>query len=231
MRSILLLPVASIFSIACPLSPAAVEAETARIVVIGSSTAFGVGPRDPENAWVNVLDRTVVEGDPAAFVVNLSFPGITTYGVVPSGAERADRPTPYTDGNITAALELNPTDVIVNLPSNDQDHGFSADEQVANFDLVVAAGQNAGARVWVTTTQPRNFDDEVDRQALFDVALAITERYENVFDFWTDIPDAALFIKLELDSGDGIHLNDDAHLILADRAITTLAASGRIAAP
>ena len=122
--------------------------------------------------------------------------------------------------------------MIVNLPSNDQDHDFSADEQIENFDLVVAATRAAeqDVQLWITTTQPRNFDDLLDRQALEAMATTITERYEHVLDFWTGFADADLRILPDLDCGDGIHLNDAAHRILAERATATLDDNGRLGA-
>jgi lysophospholipase L1-like esterase len=132
----------------------------------------------------------------------------------------AGKPQPSPEHNITKALSLAPNSIIINLPSNDQFFGFTTAEQLENYERVAALAEAAGVALWVTTSQPRNFADPADLQALFEAKDAIVARFgEKSIDFWTDLAEADGTIRPELDSGDGIHLNDAAHAILADRVI------------
>lgn len=190
------------------------------IVVLGSSTAAGIGPSDPSNTWVNRyaahLDQSFT-----ACIENLAIGGYTTYQIQPDDfTPPAGRPAPALGHNITHALSLEPSSIVINLPSNDQAFGFTTVEQLDNYDRVAALAAAQGVALWVTTTQPRNFTDPAQLDALFEARAAIEARFgDHSIDFWTDIADATGRIRPELDSGDGIHLNDAAHATLAQRVI------------
>jgi hypothetical protein len=110
-----------------------------KIVVLGSSTAFGMGPLEVSNTWVNRYRRYLSQTYPGLIVDNLAEPGYTTYHIQPSGDEPpAGRPAPDSTKNITAALGLGPVAIIINLPSNDQANDYGAWEQAANYKRVVA---------------------------------------------------------------------------------------------
>ncbi|MCK5453947.1 MAG: hypothetical protein KAJ16_06275, partial [Calditrichia bacterium] len=50
--------------------PNILQADSVKIVILGSSTALGIGPYNPSNAWVNRY-RTYLQGiNPANEVVN-----------------------------------------------------------------------------------------------------------------------------------------------------------------
>jgi lysophospholipase L1-like esterase len=89
-----------------------------------------------------------------------------------------------------------------------------------NYERVAALATDAGVAVWVMTAQPRNFSAQAQLDALFEARDAIVTRFgDKSIDFWTDIAAGDGTILPELDSGDGIHLNDAAHGILAERVI------------
>ena len=81
---------------------------------------------------------------------------------------------------------------------------------------------NANIPLWVTTPQPRDFGSNTTN---LNIQLdMIDETYtmfgENTIDFWTDLGEAdGNGILSEYDSGDGIHMNDDAHFILFERVL------------
>ena len=82
--------------------------------------------------------------------------------------------------------------------------------------------------VWLTTPQPRNFEDAAQRTALADLKVEMTTRYPSrLIDFYTDLADADGRIRAEFDSGDGIHLNADAHRLLFERVVTAMGAEPR----
>ncbi len=209
--------VAPLFTARQP-DPEAALADARLVVVLGSSTAEGVGPQRAENTWVNRYRAYLQQRDPSVEVLNLARGGYTTYHLLPTGTPTPeDRPRVDTLRNITAALRRHPEAIIVNLPSNDRAAGYTVEEQLRNFDAMVAAAEAAGVPLWITTTQPRNLDDagRRDQRALRDSIL--TRYAPRVIDFWTGIalPDGRL--DPTHDSGDHLHLNDEAHRLLFER--------------
>ena len=193
-------------------------AGAARIVILGSSTAEGVGPKDPKNTWVNRYREYVESIDPSVRVINLARGGYTTYHLLPSGtAWRDGRAKVDTLRNITAALARNPSALIVNLPSNDSAAGIGVEEQLENFETIVGHARRAGVPIWLTSPLPRNLDETGIRrqQALRDSLATIYGSF--AIDIWTGIalPDGRLDPRH--DSGDNLHLNDRAHEILFNR--------------
>jgi len=185
-----------------------------RIVVLGSSTAVGTGPTNSEKAWVNQYRKYVQTFNVSSEVINLAVGGYTTYHVLPNGYSAAD-----TLHNITKALSYDPDAIIINLPTNDAANGYSVDQQLYNYSIVLAAAAAKNVPVWVTTTQPRYLSDEL-RHNLMDMRDS-TYKYmgDKAIDFWTDIATDDGYIKSIYDMGDGTHLNDSAHTILANRII------------
>lgn len=196
-------------------SPAAATGGT-HVVVLGSSTAYGMGPSDPDSAWVNRFRDTAQAVDPARTVTNLAWPGYTTYHLMPDGfVPPAGRPTPDTARNITEAVDLGADAILINLPSNDAMNGWSVGTQLANFDGMLAAA--AGIPVWISTTQPRN-TTAATRANLMEMRDSTLARWGDMaLDFWTTIANADGTINGAWDSGDGVHLNDAAHGILFAR--------------
>ena len=123
--------------------PAGVDPPRAeRVVVLGSSTAAGIGVSGSRFAWVNryaAYLQTQRKG--RTEVINLAVPGYTTYHVLPAAAARAaGRPASDTAHNISKALAYKPTAIIVSLPSNDAASGYSVAEVTSNFKALAASG-------------------------------------------------------------------------------------------
>ncbi|MCK7590678.1 T9SS type A sorting domain-containing protein [Subsaxibacter sp. CAU 1640] len=201
------------------------EGDVFRIVVLGSSTAAGTGPSDGNNAWVNRYRTYLVEGDTRYEVINLALGGFATYNILPTGSTipAGVNRTIDTERNITKALSLNPGGIIINMPSNDAASGYPVADQIANYNLISADAASANVPLWVTTPQPRNFGANTTN---LNIQLQmITETYnlfgnDNTVDFWTGFPVADNNgILPQYDSGDGIHMNDAAHLILFQRIL------------
>src|SRR5215218_3827288 len=98
-----------------------------RIVILGSSTAFGRGATPIDSSWVNRYTTYVKLKNSQNTVINLAVSGYTTYQVLcPNNfVPPAGRPLPDTMKNITKALSLNPNAIIINLPTNDINYGYS----------------------------------------------------------------------------------------------------------
>jgi|GEM_PF-657506 len=183
------------------------------IVVLGSSTAEGIGPTKKENAWVPRFIEYLQESDTNFKVINLAKGGFTTADLLPGG---------HPDKNISKALSYNPDAIIINLPSNDAAEGRKAPEQLENYQKIFNSIKN-DIPVWVTTPQPRNFEKaKVNIQKdMVDATYAYFDE-EFIIDLWTCFATEKNLIKKEYDSGDGIHLNDEAHKLIFERVVLSL---------
>ena len=189
--------------------------DAVKIVVLGSSTAAGTGPSESRNAWVNRYRRQLQSENGFHQVINLAVGGYTTYQLLPTGTQVPDnRPKPSPNQNVTKAISLNPDAVLINLPSNDAAKGFSVEEQLTNYKKILQPLYDKGILVWVSTPQGRNFEKE--KRALQKKLMKETYKMvgRRTLDFWTDLADWSGKIKKEYNSGDGIHLNDEGHVLL-----------------
>jgi len=189
------------------------------IVILGSSTAFGQGVKEKNNAWVNRYQQYLTSINPDNKIINLAKKGITTYHILPSHSKLSTHGiSPLASHNITHALSYQPDAIIINLPSNDTIKNIEICAQLNNYKrLLTAAGKTP---VWITTTQPRNHLPAKFRHQQKALKEAITSSYmDNTIDFWTGIARASGNIKPMYDSGDGVHFNDAAHEIFFQRVI------------
>lgn len=192
-----------------------------RIVILGSSTAAGVGPKNPNNTWVNRLRREIqLQGLPVA-VLNLAVGGYSTFQLMPDDFQQAERPKVDKAHNISQALRLNPSAIVLNLPSNDTTSGYPITEQKSNFIRIVETAHRLRIPIWITTTQPRNVND-AKRAELIQMRDWLKAQFGNrVIDFWSEIAEEDGKINAQYNSGDGIHLNDEAHALLFERVKTS----------
>ena len=195
-----------------------------RIVVLGSSTSAGTGPSNPDNAWVWRYRKYLEQMDSRYEVTNLAQGGFCTYNILPTGSTIPSgvSQTVNTSRNITQALSLDPDGIIINMPSNDAAYGYPVADQLANYYLILGAANAQQVPVWITTPQPRNFGTDATKlQIQLDMLTATNNNFgDMVIDFWTGFPVANNNgILPQYDAGDGIHMNDAAHLILFERVI------------
>ncbi len=187
-----------------------------KIAILGSSTAEGTGA-SPDSSWVDRY-ADYLKYDTKFEVINFARGGYNTFRILPTGTETPSGQNIDETRNVTAALAINPCAIIVNMPSNDAAGGYDAATQLANFEAVANAAEAAGSQIWIATTQPRNFSDENLIAIQTEVRDSIFSIYgANAIDFWTDIADADNRILEEVNSGDGVHLNDKGHKILFER--------------
>lgn len=193
-------------------------------MVLGSSTAAGTGPKTPENAWVERYRAYLTKAFVNFELINLAVGGYTTYHEQPDDfVPPQGRPTPDEAHNITMALSKNPDAILINLPGNDTANNVTFQEQTDNFARMTDLAKQAGVLVWVATTQPRNFGEQAQRMLQMQVRDAIKTKYgQQALDFWTPFAEADGKIKAVYDSGDGIHMNDDAHALLAQKVIDAM---------
>lgn len=191
------------------------------IVVIGSSTAAGAGASQPKYSWVNRYRSATYQKDTRSEIINLAQGGYNTFKLLPTGTNPVNphNITVDTNRNITKALSFNPSAIIVNLPSNDAARNISANTQMDNFRTIAEDAQQQGVKIWICTTQPRSFDS-TRMQIQFETRDSILSYFgDYAIDFWSDIVSASGDIRPDLNSGDGVHLNDEGHRILFEKVV------------
>jgi lysophospholipase L1-like esterase len=193
-----------------------------KIVILGSSTAYGSGATHIDSSWARKLAGYVSRQNSQSTIVNLGLPGYTSYHLMPTGyIPPAFRPFAVdVTRNITAALALNPDAIILNLPSNDIGLGVTVAEVKANFDLMVAKADSAKVPVWVTTTQPRNNLSPAEKLMQVELKDWILQRYGNkAVDFWTDIANPDHTINIVYSALDNVHVNNAGHHLFFTRIV------------
>jgi lysophospholipase L1-like esterase len=198
------------------------ETGTCTLVVLGSSTAEGTGASTPDSGWVARYQNAVYVNDTRHEVVNLARGGYTTYHLLPTGSTAGSSVGVAVDTqrNITKALSLDPSGIIINLPSNDAANNYPAKDQLANFAAMVTEAEAQGVPVWICTTQPRNFGTSNQIQLQKDVRDSVFSIYgDYALYFWNGIAQENGHILKQFDSGDGVHLNDAGHAFLFQRVM------------
>ena len=191
------------------------------IVVLGSSSAAGVGPSHPDSAWVARYRAYIQAQSSSAAVVNLAVGGFTTYNAMPTGfIPPPGRPSPNSSNNISMALAHQPSAIVVNLPSNDVAFGYSVAEQLANYDTLNARSLSRNVPLWIGTSQPRNISDPARRDLLRVMTDSILARFGNrAINVWNGLANIDGTILSQYNSGDGIHLNSAGHRLIYERVV------------
>ncbi|MCS6928479.1 MAG: SGNH/GDSL hydrolase family protein [Saprospiraceae bacterium] len=191
-----------------------------RIVILGSSTAAGVGARPIDSAWVNRYRAYLKRLHPGCQVVNLAKSGYQSFHLLPDGFRRGlSYPAPDPEHNISRALALRPDAIIVNLPSNDAAAGYDAATQVRNLEIIAHTAWTADVPLWFISLQPRNFDSLKVKTQL-QVLEAMQKRFpDRLIPVWHLLATPSGRLSPHVDAGDGIHLNNRGHAILVEQVI------------
>ncbi|MBL4709321.1 MAG: T9SS type A sorting domain-containing protein [Flavobacteriales bacterium] len=201
-----------------------VKSSNFHIVVLGSSTAAGAGPSSQDSSWVNRYRKHIQTINIQNQVSNLGVGGTTTYNIMPDWyTSPTGKPSRDSTKNISEAIRLGADAIIVNMPSNDAARGYTALEQMNNFQLLKAVADSFNIKIWVCTTQPRNGFNSIRQQIQLDTRDSIIAFFGiNSIEFWSGFANATNGIDTLYDSGDGVHMNDTAHGILCKRVINKL---------
>lgn len=211
---------------AAPALPAALAPGT--WAVLGSSTAAGVGA-SPGQGWV---DRVAAQTAPSGVTLrNLALSGLTTYHALPAPSAPPGRPATDPQYNIDLALGFAPRLVMLAFPTNDTAAGYSAAETVANLRAMRDAAAARGAVTLVLSSQPRDAFDPVQRATLEAIDRDAGALFGVCFvALRAALSDAAGNIALAYSAGDGVHLNDAGHQVVAERVFAALR-GGRCVSP
>ncbi len=191
------------------------------IVVLGSSTAEGVGVTNPDSAYVRIVQAYYQNLGLIDTIYDLALSGFTTYYAMPSSyVHPPDRPEHSFGYNVTAAMALNPDVVLVNFPTNDIVDGYSLTEYLSNLHVIYDSVIAAGKVCYVTTTQPLDYEP-VDTLEILragrDSILAEFGAYS--IDFYDPLVASDSLTINPLYYLDGTHVNSAGHRVLAQTVI------------
>ncbi|MBC7397583.1 MAG: SGNH/GDSL hydrolase family protein [Bdellovibrionales bacterium] len=200
-----------------PVPTPGASASSFKIVIIGSSTAAGTGASSYANSWVSKMytDLNYLAGV-TLIQNNLALGGLNSSNLATTGM--ADR-------NITKALSLNPSLIIVALTGgNDLSSGVSETTYFSNLDDIKSAALARHVPIFFTGTSPKTAVTYDQRQELktWNEGMLVREAscttplqdhyspcFINVFMGLAD--PSTLMINSTYAYGDGTHLNDRGH--------------------
>ena len=192
------------------------------IVILGGSTAWGRGASSVETSWVYLLRKKLKTVNKNDTVINLAFPGYTTYHIMANDFVPKEIKRPETDTlrNITTALNNHPMLVIISLPSNDIANGYSDAEIISNYKTVVNTLNKQKIPYFLTSNQPRNLEITERLRLRTFTDLLIKTFPGHVVDYLNKLGDATWNYKAIYSCGDGIHPNDKGHEVIYNSFIT-----------
>lgn len=207
------------------------------VVVLGSSTAAGKNLDQPQyggesdlfNSWVNRYSRWISTARPGSTVQNFAVAGYSTFSVLPTGtaipktikSDPSGAMTGFPDPtrNVTKALSLKPSAIILSFPStSDFAKGFTVNEIMANIQLIATLAGNAGVKLWVTTSKP--ITDLAQLQPMLTFNSSIQSTYgKHSIDFWTPLANPNGSATTAYLLTDGEHPNAEGHKILFEQVV------------
>jgi acyl-CoA thioesterase-1 len=210
---------------AAPTAPAAPSAVPGTWVVMGSSTAAGVGASSGRG-WAALLAERATPLQ--VTTVNLARAGALTPQALPAATPpAADRPAPDPAINIDRALGLQPRLLVLSFPSNDAVAGYPAAETAAHLARLRELAQARAAATVLLSTQPRDGLTPAQRATLDETDRLGAATFGGCFvDVRAALSGTDHSIAPAYAAGDGIHLNDAGHRLIADRLWAVLE-SGR----
>ncbi|AQG81693.1 hypothetical protein AWR27_21750 [Spirosoma montaniterrae] len=203
-----------------PFTPVKEVAQSPLVVILGSSTASGAGASDYKHAWAGLFSSYLNKGK----IINLARGGYTTYHILPDGQEGlvAKRPSADTLRNITAALKLHPTLMIISMTTNDVANGYSVDEVMYNLQTIRRIALDNGVkRILITTSMPRKLNAQATARWLQQRDRTMRAYEQDAVNFFDPLADADNLFQANL-TPDGIHPNDDGHRLLFKQLVSRL---------
>ncbi len=195
------------------------QIQNSKIVGVGSSTLFGTGATTPNKVGEQIQTWL---GTQSGKFINISLSGQSTLNCLEEGSTASVNP----HRNITSAVSIRPTAILIGLPSNDIGVGLTALQFKNNILTMYNYCLNNGVPCFVISPQPRHSYTLSQQQSLSDANILIRNEipskfYIDVFDTLRDTGTSSpAVISATYNSGDNIHLNNAGHTVLANAIIS-----------
>lgn len=164
-----------------------------KVVVLGSSTAFGAAVDQGDSSWVNRLknyyNRNNTDNADTSFYVVGGY-GFITYWVMPTNYTPPPGVSylPNPDNNVDKALTYSPDVIIINLPTNDIKAGISKKAMMDNLRYLRTYIESKNVACFIATTQPRNDMGAAQKDSLRTLVDSITINFGlHSINFWDDL--------------------------------------------
>lgn len=190
------------------LLPALTTAQTKyKVVVLGSSTAYGTGATVPDSSWVGRTKTYYKSTHQLDTLINLAVGGSFT----DSGVKLLPK-----------ALSYNPDIVLINFPSNDLVAGLGVPLYMSNLRKMYYTVTAAGKRCFVSTTQPRT--DEFNERTLKVARDSVMMEFPaNYMQFYDPLVLPGTYDPNPLYVVDGTHPNNAGHKLLFQAVVASQA--------
>ena len=109
---------------------------------------------------------------------------------------------------------------MISLPSNDIADGYSYAEIMSNYQKLTYLLDSAKVQYIIFSTQPRDFPTVSERMRLDTLNNEVISAYQNhVNNFLDQLSTPTFQIDSIYSAGDGIHLNDAGHRVIANATL------------
>jgi lysophospholipase L1-like esterase len=169
-----------------------------KIVILGSSSAYGVGASTPDSSWAGRTKAYYKARNQLDTIINLAVPGSFS----DSGVKLLPK-----------ALGYSPDIVLVAFPSNDLVADVGIPRYMSNLRKIYNTVTAAGIRCFVSTTQPR--DDKYAEPLLKVGRDSIMMEFPyNYLQFYDPLVAPGSLDINPIYSAEGIHPNNAGHRLL-----------------
>ena len=188
----------SIIAIAMLLPMVSPAQKKYKVVVLGSSSAYGIGASVPDSSWVGRTKAYYKSRHQLDTIINLAVPGSFT----DSGVKLLPK-----------ALGYDPDLVLVSFPSNDIVADLGIPHYMRNLRKMYNTVTAAGKKCYISTTQPRN--DPYNEYTLKVARDSIVKEFpSNYMQFYDPLVAPGSYAINPLYSTEGTHPNDAGHRLL-----------------
>ena len=184
-----------------------------KIVIIGSSIAWGYGATTRSNSWAGLYADYLKSLNPGNSVTNLAVGGYSTPKLMPTGTGREDP-----QDNITAAIAAHPDAILMSLTSNDAGQKIPLSLTESNFTTIMHTAAAAGIPIWITTTVPVGVGGKPEYELQTNTMQWLRQTSpKNSINFWSALANPDGTVDHQYNFGDGVHPNDAGHSRLFNR--------------
>lgn len=194
----------------------AAEFTRAKLYVLGSSTAAGIGASSPAKSWTSLLNAHLIQKRQSS-LTNWAVPGALTASALCRGtAPTAPAGKQWQAANW--AMQAGATHLLLAFPSNDAVAGVSAKDILSQVSSIQQCAQAMHVKVAVLSTLPRAGLQSAQKRVIRTVESELRNKFGSCYiDVYAQLVEPLGFEPArDLSAGDGIHFNDAGQHVIFD---------------